>query len=300
MSRRTRAPPQAESGPRDPDVGQQAQPQVLGQSTPLVDMQQPAHGQAQQLDQQRQSYPETQAQTTYQHAVQSSYRQLYIDPEDLKPELTVESSSRGRLSQSRVTPAEVFVQTQASVHRQFRKVKVEQAHQFGVNTEDPENQSPKRRRPTAKTYKEQGVLLQVPALRAVTLDWQASTLQLQNHEDAELFDLLVISDRVQGSIDVFFFFFEASLFTFALVMLLIFIYAPDHKRADDYITKTLALEPFISRGALCLSELSLVATAVRLKKVKDHLNSFDHSFRKNCDTPGTAAAWHRVRGICCV
>eukprot|EP00397_Hematodinium_sp_SG-2012_P052742 GEMP01062556.1.p1 GENE.GEMP01062556.1~~GEMP01062556.1.p1 ORF type:complete len:267 (+),score=40.47 GEMP01062556.1:46-846(+) len=266
MSRRTRAPPQAESGPRDPDVGQQAQPQVLGQSTPLVDMQQPAHGQAQQLDQQRQSYPETQAQTTYQHAVQSSYRQLYIDPEDLKPELTVESSSRGRLSQSRVTPAEVFVQTQASVHRQFRKVKVEQAHQFGVNTEDPE----------------------------------ASTLQLQNHEDAELFDLLVISDRVQGSIDVFFFFFEASLFTFALVMLLIFIYAPDHKRADDYITKTLALEPFISRGALCLSELSLVATAVRLKKVKDHLNSFDHSFRKNCDTPGTAAAWHRVRGICCV
>eukprot|EP00397_Hematodinium_sp_SG-2012_P053885 GEMP01064621.1.p1 GENE.GEMP01064621.1~~GEMP01064621.1.p1 ORF type:complete len:257 (+),score=42.32 GEMP01064621.1:46-816(+) len=196
MSRRTRAPPQAESGPRDPDVGQQAQPQVLGQSTPLVDMQQPAHGQAQQLDQQRQSYPETQAQTTYQHAVQSSYRQLYIDPEDLKPELTVESSSRGRLSQSRVTPAEVFVQTQASVHRQFRKVKVEQAHQFGVNTEDPENQSPKRRRPTAKTYKEQGVLLQVPALRAVTLDWQASTLQLQNHEDAELFDLLVISDRI--------------------------------------------------------------------------------------------------------
>jgi len=202
---------------------------------------------------------------------------LHVDKDDLCVEFTSEKTGARRtsLGQAPKHASQVSVQTQ----HQFRKVKADQAHQFGVQMEAPEEclRAKRSRQPTKG--EEPSVLVQTAALRAMTLDWQANELELENKEDAELFELAVTSERVQSSITVFFFIFNAISFSCGLLMIGILFYSPTESSRYDYLSRVISLEPLLSRVTLSCSEVALITTAVRLQKVREHLWSFGRAPR---------------------
>lgn len=214
-----------------------------------------------------------------------SYGQTFqVDREDLCAEFSSEKTDARRIgapaTQQHAMKKLVSVQNQQQQFKHFRKVKVDQAHQLGVQMDAPEeSQRAKRSRQHAAKGEEASVLMQTAALRAMTIDWQANELELENKEDAELFELAVTSERVQSSISVFFFIFNAVSFSCGLLMIGVFFYSPTKASRDDYLSRVIALEPILSRVTLSCSEIALIATAVRLQKVREHLWSFDRASR---------------------